>query len=194
VEKRKVKPKTKRRGKPSFDFVSSYPLDLCVHLLNSQDGQEQHHPLSLRFLPPNGLLRVEITPTDEDSCLFRVKWQDKKRRGSLLFPISYATVKGHIKRWDSQSTHVAGRIQVARWYVILNIIGWLIIMTFFIAFAYPFTRAITSSSFIICLPLVWTAIFVTNLYQLFRIRQKMADILEDVLQPIPEANNNPVEH
>src|SRR5262245_59142289 len=125
MEKQKAKPKTKNWGRPSFDFASSYPLDVCVHLLQNQDGQEQYHPLSLHFFPPNDELVVEITQINEDSCSFRMKWKDKKRPGRSFFTLSYATANGYLKRWDPQSTHVVGRIQIARWYALLNIIGWL---------------------------------------------------------------------
>jgi hypothetical protein len=188
MEKQKEKPKTKRWTKPTFDFISAYPIDLCVHLLSSQDGQAQHYPLSPKFLPPSSEFSVEILPNDEDSCEFRMKWRDKRHPGYVR--LCYASANGYLKRWDSKSTHVVGRVQVARWYAILNLTGWLALIVFFITFDYPFTRQFTQDSFILCLPPMWTAIIAINLYRLFRVRHKMLGLLEDILQPIPETNIN----
>jgi hypothetical protein len=99
--------KNKRSQKPGFDFLSPYSLDRCADLLRAQ-ADRTAYPF-VQFLSgqwPYKLV-VELTPLDEDTTFFQMRWR-ARQSGGWLFP--YAKAEGYLKRQDAFSTQVFGQV------------------------------------------------------------------------------------
>jgi hypothetical protein len=99
--------KSKRSRKPSFDFLSPYPLQRCADLLRAQ-ADRTAYPF-VQFLSGQWpyTLVIELTPLDEDTTFFQMRWR-ARQSGGWLFP--YAKAEGYLKRQDASSTQVFGQV------------------------------------------------------------------------------------
>ena len=103
-------------GPVSFDFVAPHPLEEVLRVLKTQ--------------PQSRLGRIDPTPVDADTFAFSMKKRESR----------YTTLEGHgyFKRWDRNTTHVTGRLNVtSNQYWLFLMMAFFVVLLLFVELETP---------------------------------------------------------